>query len=68
MKYKYYGKYYYDDQQSDIILTVNWSNKQPCLAVTYYHTLDSNLEITLSIVNTNNSLIVSTKLEKCVSN
>lgn len=68
MKYKYNRQYYYNRKQT--FFTANWTqaNNKTSLAITYYHTLDSDLEITLKIFNEDNSLITSTTLEKFVSN
>lgn len=72
LEYKY-GKHYYDYQNDvdRIFLTVLWKpvEKQTCLSITYYHNLDSDMDITMSISDVyNNTLITSTLLEKYVSN
>lgn len=64
--YPYYGSYDYVHQT---FLTVYWKpiKNQSCLSITYFHNLNSDMEVILSISNENDTLITSPILEKHVS-
>jgi len=72
LEYKYENHYYpyrkYDDVHQTF-LTVHWKpiKKQSCISITYFHNLDSDMEIIMSIFNENDTIITSPILSKHVS-
>uniref|UniRef100_A0A2H8TRV2 Tyrosine-protein kinase receptor Tie-1 n=1 Tax=Melanaphis sacchari TaxID=742174 RepID=A0A2H8TRV2_9HEMI len=68
LEYKYESHYYqhYTRDVYQTFLTVDWKpiKKQNCLSITYFHNLNSNMKIILSISNENDTLIASPILEK----
>lgn len=72
LEYKYethYYPYYTSDNVHQTFLTVYWkTNKnQSCLSITYFHNLNSDMEIILSVSNKNDTIIASPILKKNVS-
>lgn len=72
LEYKYDKHYHPYSSRADVnqtFLTINWKpiKKQSCLSITYFHSWNSEMEITMSISDENNTLITSTILEKHVS-
>lgn len=70
LEYKYETHYYpYYRSDNDIhqtFLTVYWkpNKNQSCLSITYFHNLNSDMEIILSVSNENDTIIASPILEK----
>lgn len=69
LEYKYeshFYPYYRSDNIHQTFLTVHWKpiKKQSCISITYFHNLDSDMEIIMSIFNENDTIINSPILEK----
>lgn len=72
LEYKYERHYYPYTANEDVhqtFLTVHWKpiKKQSCISITYFHNLDSDMEIIMNIFNENGTIITSPILEKLVS-
>lgn len=73
LEYKYETHYYpyyrSDNNVHQTFLTVYWkpNKNQSCLSITYFHNLNSDMEIILSVSNENDTIIASPILEKNVS-
>ncbi|XP_060850877.1 uncharacterized protein LOC132929506 isoform X2 [Rhopalosiphum padi] len=69
LEYKYeqhHYPYYFSDNVHQTFLTVHWKpiKKQSCLSITYFHNINSDMNIILTISNENDMLIASPVLEK----